>query len=156
MSAFSVSNTHINTILSWARHHVKEIRIYSNNPTSSNRFDLTISEQFTRCGQLLRDANNDSLECLYGHGERDDYFPQHIREAAFVSPVVILKALDCFNYQSCEPKDYEDSLCCKVINLIRSYAISALTGYNDAPWAINDSYFDRKEQHETRKTALLA
>lgn len=157
MSAFSVTNTHINTLISWAKHHIKEIRVYGNNPTSSNRFDLTISEQFTRCGQLLRDANNASINYRYGQGAcDDDYYPQHLSKAAQLNPVAILKLLDCLSYQSCEPPNYEDGLAYKVINTIRSYAICKLAGYEESPWAINDNYFDRKEQDEPRKAALLA
>ena len=49
-------------------------------------------------------------------------------------PVSILKMCDCWEYQSCETDDWEQTPAYKLLNAIRRAAIRSLPGYEDAPW----------------------
>lgn len=51
-----------------------------------------------------------------------------------LQPVAILKLLDCLEYQSCEPEDWETTVAFRLTEAIRGAAIGALPGYSDAPW----------------------
>ena len=50
------------------------------------------------------------------------------------TPVAILKMCDCYEYQSSETDDWDRTLAHEILSLIRSAAIVALPGYDDAPW----------------------
>lgn len=41
---------------------------------------------------------------------------------------------DGCRYQSCETPDYQETNACKLVDLIRHYAIEALPGYEEAKW----------------------
>lgn len=51
-----------------------------------------------------------------------------------LAPVAILKMCDCLEYQSCETDDYRQTVAFELLDRIRGAAISALPGYEDAPW----------------------
>lgn len=51
-----------------------------------------------------------------------------------IEPVQVLKACDCFAYQSCESDDWEETEVFSIVEALRSRAISALPGYDDAIW----------------------
>lgn len=53
--------------------------------------------------------------------------------------VALLKLCDCLEYQSCETEDWKLSAAFELLGLIRGAAISALPGYEQAPW---DYYAD--------------
>jgi len=53
--------------------------------------------------------------------------------------VQVLKACDCLEYQSCEHPGWEGSEARAIIEAIRSKAIHALPGYEDAAWEITDA-----------------
>ena len=53
-----------------------------------------------------------------------------------VPALVLLKALACLEYQSCERPDWHGSVAEQLIGIIRRRAIAALPGYEDAPWGI--------------------
>ena len=56
----------------------------------------------------------------------------------FVRAGAAAKALDCFDYQSCETDDYEKSLAyaftCRMAKALNKH----LAGYEAAPWGIDD------------------
>jgi hypothetical protein len=52
------------------------------------------------------------------------------------APVTILKAIDCYVYQSCEHEGWQDSEARKWCEALRAEAITELPGYQDAPWQI--------------------
>jgi len=52
------------------------------------------------------------------------------------SPVVILKAIACYEYQSCEHPEWERSEARAFCEALRDYTIVRLPGYDDAPWGI--------------------
>jgi hypothetical protein len=52
------------------------------------------------------------------------------------SAVEVVKLCDCLDYQSCETDDWRGSDACRLLDNIRSAAIRALPGYDEAKWAI--------------------
>lgn len=55
-----------------------------------------------------------------------------------LTPVQVIKACDCLEYQSCEHPEWEQSEACKLLKAIREAAIGALPGYSEAEWEICD------------------
>lgn len=51
-----------------------------------------------------------------------------------LTPVKVLKMAQCLNYQSCEVDGWRDTEAYGLIEAIKSAAIRALPGYDDAPW----------------------
>lgn len=51
-----------------------------------------------------------------------------------LSPVCILKMCDCLEYQSCETADWPETVARRLLDRIRNAAVSALPGYESAPW----------------------
>ncbi len=52
------------------------------------------------------------------------------------SPIALLKACDCYAYQSCEHNGWEKSEACRFIAEARIEIIRKLPGWDDAPWGI--------------------
>jgi hypothetical protein len=59
-------------------------------------------------------------------------------------PVVVLKALDCYEYQSCETPGWKRSPSFEFCDRLRRSLISRLPGYDAAPWGLErDDWRDR-------------
>lgn len=58
-----------------------------------------------------------------------------------LDPVVVLKALSCFEYQSCEHDGWESSEARLICEAVRSACINALPGYDAAPWGFDERRF---------------
>jgi hypothetical protein len=68
--------------------------------------------------------------------DTDDVFT-YLDELPTFSPVEIVKACDCWMYQSCEFEGHEETLAWRYVESVRSHAIHHLPGYDDAAWEIN-------------------
>jgi len=105
--------------------------------------DMGIAEYATLVANILRDENIRSVKHRYQDCSPDE-LPGHSGTAPLnfdqgqpiPDPITILKACDCLEYQSCETGDWQESLACEVLNMIRKAAIKELPGYDDAPWGI--------------------
>ena len=53
-----------------------------------------------------------------------------------LDPVQVLKACDCYDYQSCETDDYPQSEAKRMIETIKTWAITTLPSYDKAEWAL--------------------
>lgn len=53
-----------------------------------------------------------------------------------VRPIVALKAIDCYEYQSCEHPAWESSMAYAFCDSLRRALVRDLPGYEDAPWEI--------------------
>jgi hypothetical protein len=49
-----------------------------------------------------------------------------------IDPIVVMKAIDCYEYQSCEHAGWRDSAAAAFCDRLRRAAISRLPGYEDA------------------------
>jgi len=121
MSAFHVSDDHINILLSWARKHNPIVRV------GDVRFDLTQSEDYWRVGAVLRDANNASMYARYGD-KPEDFLPKTV-SVAHLEAIDIVSGCDCFDYQACEYDGWKSSGAKDVIDQIRNAASRKVAGY---------------------------
>ena len=54
-----------------------------------------------------------------------------------LSPVQILKAVQCLEYQSCEHTGWSESLSCDILERLKSEATRRLPGMSEALWAVS-------------------
>jgi hypothetical protein len=131
MSAFTVTNTHINALVRYASRH--KITVAYGNPTM--RLNVSAHEQ--EVAQLLLDENIKSVN--YRYSETETGFIEYDRGAPIISAIQAIKAAQCLRYQSCEHPTYEGSIAQLLVEAIISDAIPRLEGYNDAQWAIHST-----------------
>jgi len=132
MSAFHVSNDHINYLLSWARR---------NNPivySHDRRFDLSQSECYWRVGVILREANSASMDARYGD-EPVMYEAENLYTA--LPAITIVAGCDCLAYQSCEYDGWEKSDAKRILDQIRDAAIRRVPGY-EGHWELTKDRFE--------------
>ena len=121
MSAMIVTDSHINFILSAAASQVNMSR-----------------DEWSEIGQSLVNENYRSVNYLY----REDEEPHEYRfwvdkfEPDVKSIVAALKAIQGFEYQSCEHPDYFESEAAKTLWRINGDLLRALPGYDEAEWLI--------------------
>lgn len=132
MSAFIVGDKLINIILEYLNRNGK--RVYTHN----NVFLIDDLDHLTKMAQILVDENYRSVNFRYNENTKPhkiEYSPV----AAFqeLPPVNVLKACNCYDYQSCETQDYHESEAFQIIEAARTIAIHNLPGYDQAPWDIN-------------------
>jgi len=132
MSAFIVGNKHINVMLQAAtrnRYPGHGLSYYWNREPhyfNGNTQDI---------GQKLVDENYRSVNHRYGEQETPDQFKTMVLDKCY-TPVEIIKACDCYRYQSCETPDWQDTEAHAIMVALRERAIRLLPGYDDADWGI--------------------
>jgi hypothetical protein len=62
------------------------------------------------------------------------------------TPVRVLKACDCFEYQSCEHDGWKWSEALAFINALRNRAIECLPGYDEADWGAPKTDTERRKE----------
>src|ERR1051325_11534357 len=127
MSAFIVSDEHLNYLVSFGVRH----RVSWWN--GKERPQIQGNEQFV-FNTLFR-ANVESVNARY-----DENLPPMPSKFAYrhnTTPIQTLKACDCFDYQACEVEDYDRTEAAAIVDAIRSAAIHALPGYSEAEWDIS-------------------
>jgi hypothetical protein len=112
MSAFLVSERHINTIVAYGCTHAVP-------RGNMNRIDLT---------RMLTDANLRSLNARYSTTvawteDSATYTFKPVRRGAY-SPTQIVKLCDCFDYQACEVEGYDATDAAKFVDRVRNAAIA--------------------------------
>jgi hypothetical protein len=129
MSAFTVTNTHINALVRYASR--KKLSVPYGHPSVR----LNISEHEQEVAQLLLDENIKSVN--YRYSEKESGFIEYDRGAPILTAIQAIKAAQCLRYQSCEHPTYEGSIAELLVEAIISDAIPRLDGYNEAQWAIH-------------------
>lgn len=126
MSAFIVSNAHINAIVSWAN-----LNSYGLRQTS---------QELAQTGRMLLAENCKSVAARYSNMK--DAAETELAAYRFAydpkprSAVQIIKACDCLAYQSSEHDGWKDSAAKRFLDEVRERAISKLPGYDGAEWEI--------------------
>lgn len=93
----------------------------------------------TKIANILKAENVRSIQARYG--DEDDNEPPIVvgysraMTRKVTNPVHIIKMCDCYDYQSCETDDYEQSIAYGLIRKLRREMIMSLPGYDDAPWS---------------------
>jgi len=142
MSAFEVDNTHIDALLTAGMH-----RAYTNygplgwmegpayGAPNGHRVELT-RETADRMGAILLAENQRSVNHRYSKDDLEEIYTFK-RLEGYPHPLVILRALQCYEYQACETDDWEDSEAYRFCAALRSAAIRILTNDVDT-WEIVD------------------
>jgi hypothetical protein len=138
MSAFMVGREHIWAIVdAWRKSQ-------EHGWNSAPKFE-TLAEK----GQMLWDENRSSVQYRYPDCEGNnlpgpvgcdfDYGTHEIDMGKpNYSPVEILKACHCLEYQSCEHPHWEESEARFFLVNIREAQERLMPGYEEAPWGIED------------------
>ena len=130
MSAFIVTDSHINALVRYASRHKVGVS-YGATVMRLNAFG---NEQAV--AQILFEENVKSVNYRYGESETTQI--DYDRGAPILTAIQAIKAAQCLRYQSCEHPQFEDSLASKFIEAIIADAIPRLEGYDTAQWAIYD------------------
>lgn len=137
MSAFVVSDFHINALVSWAEQQMG-IGAVSYFWQGRGRY---VREDAARVASVLFAENVRSVNTRYGEHESAHGFVY--RPAAAVglralSPVQVIKACHCLAYQSNETDDWEATEAKAILDAIERAAIYQLPGYDRAKWALDE------------------
>jgi hypothetical protein len=137
MSAFIVSDDHISLLVQAALDapYFDASRLL-NLPGAPT---LTNADSGTTLGRALLAENTRSVMARYrgeDHGGKEatnGYTFRRIRPD-LVTPIQVLKACDCFDYQACETRDYSERWAAKWIERLRGTMIPSLPGWDQAQW----------------------
>ena len=121
MSAFVVSKSHIDSLIAAAM---------------VLRRDYLDFCKLDEIGQMLWNENHKSVNSRYNEKTAVPVYhytgrPNHL------TPVEVLKAVACLEYQSCEHEGWGESQAKKWLAALSEAAISALPGYEAAAWEVN-------------------
>jgi len=149
MSAYVVHPEHIR-VLVWAGIHFthpgSDLTWYVPNPEEviyqegvKTQFGRTYRQLNRRTaetvGQLLLDENVRSVNYRYDEGET--YIYKHDKPVhTNWSPVEVLSAIACYEYQACETPEWQYSEARTFCDALRSALVAKLPGYDKAPWGI--------------------
>lgn len=133
MSAFLVHDAHISFIVNFANTALAK---WNSLPGGARLDDPQ------GLGEILYKANVYSVDYRYPAHAGDEapayvWKPSGPIPATLENTVKFLKALDCLEYQSCEPPAWDESQAYKIIQALRAMAVNVLPGYDSAPWGID-------------------
>ena len=132
MSAFLVNDKHIDALLTYAM----RARYQSPANYRHNGNQVTFFDNLDTIGQVLVNQNFASVNHRYSMEDTPDEYT-HTHYPRPLSPVQVIKACDCYNYQACDTgQDYWTSEAHEIIDTIRERAIDELPGMDDAAWEI--------------------
>ena len=128
MSAFVVSNEHINALVNFGL----KSTYWDPETECRESIDLKTAQ---RVGQILLDENVRSVNYRYS----DESVPTPVfkfKIGGGYTAVQIIKAAHCLDYQSCETPDWEKTLAHSILETIKSKAERLVPGYEAAAWEI--------------------
>ena len=145
MSAFIVSTDHIDYLITAAcEAGIGGPGVYWDERGQGGDLERIDDANAERIGAALLAANVASVAYRYGAG-RDQLpgpvpnpDPATYRFRAFpgIEPVQVLKALDCYAYQSCERPDWQGSPAARFVEALRARYVGQLPGYDAALWEV--------------------
>lgn len=153
MSAFVVSKTHIDALvtaglhlsrdtLGWMAGEPQPEDFQEGQPwgdldaIASRRRTLTL-ETAEQTGQMLWAENVRSVNHRYAEEDWEEVY-QFERLGLNVDPVVVLDALSCYEYQSCEHPEWHKSEAKAFCEALRDAAIRRLPRKGERSWEITD------------------
>ena len=136
MSAFQVSDKHINAMLRGAGAMARRQGGLTWAPQLGTVRYGTLAGFEERIGQVLTDENARSVAHRYSEPAEEIAFSFN-PFGPVPSAVETIKLCNCYRYQACETDDYEQTEAAAFINALRELAIACLPGYEAAPWEWN-------------------
>ena len=128
MSAFILDQDHINAMLQAAAPRWPGDS--ANYRWNGEAYYFGANRQ--QVGQVLLNENYRSVNYRYGESEQPPTFVS--RPVRSQTPVQLIKLCDCYNYQTCETPDWEQTEAYAICHALRERAIDKLPGYEDAAW----------------------
>jgi hypothetical protein len=123
MSAYIVSDRHINVLASWAELHKVNLR---GKPAKAD--DVAA---------LLYAANVESVNHWYKEGTETLYDGFVRQPPGERTALEIARLCDSLEYQSCEHPGYAESEAAKLLSRIKYLAVTLIPGYSTAPRTID-------------------
>jgi hypothetical protein len=137
MSAFLVSDNHIDQLITVALHGPRDGKNARNWYQPSLKGTQTWgAESATEAGQMLLNENYNSLDARYPADKDGRHAFTYAGRGPRLTIVEAFKALDCYEYQSCEHDGWEASYARKFCDSLRGNLCSSMAGYDAAPWGI--------------------
>lgn len=150
MSAWMVSKKHIDTLVQLALYGPAELP--ANQTWYVPRLAGGRSVTADALGELLTKENLASIHSRYPDtltnpdntpGPHEHYwlvpyvFPDALHIGKHLTAVAGIKAIVCYEYQSCEHSEWEESEARKFCSALKDSLINYLPGYGAAPWGID-------------------
>ena len=163
MSAWMVSKAHIDALVTAAAglkpgQHDSGLSWYVKDDGqwfhSEDRRELGYSDRdrASEVGMMLWAENWASINYRYPDTVEDhsqvpgpaDFRPDHVlayryTRARTLEPVAVLKAIACYEYQSCEHPGWRSSEARQFCQSLKEKMVRQLPGYNTAPWGIDEA-----------------
>jgi hypothetical protein len=137
MSAFVVDPEHIHVLL-WAAQNYSTPRTFAWIYDNPMRVGHLAPYTFDQVGQMLIDANTASV-----NHRRHPTTPQQSCRYRYTPPlhtswsiIELLNALECYEYQSGQPDQWESSQAYAFCREMQKTLTAQLPGYDKGPWAI--------------------
>lgn len=134
MSAFIVDSDHIDLMVSAALDlpGVYTLRWqFPDDPTITREMNEGLSGWV---GSMLLAENARSVNHRYSEDELEPVYEFSRVPRSQYDAVTVLKAVSCYEYQSCEHEGWQGSDAQRFCDALRHAAIAKLPGYSDAPW----------------------
>jgi hypothetical protein len=134
MSAYLVTDFHINALVSWAatRHGSHAVSYYWNG----RRRDLRNDEK--RVASVLFAQNVRSVNSRYNEADPAHGFVFRL-VVNVLNPIDVIKGCHGYAYQACETADWEETEAHAIIKAIEGAAVRTLPGYAESPaWCISE------------------
>lgn len=128
MSAYLCTDAHISALAGYAVKH--------NLPRYVKNLDLADPSSAAELARRLHAVNLASVNFRYRENNSDSFTFDARAARCELSAVQVIKAAHCFNYQACEPSDWDETAEARLIQAIISSASHDLPGYNEAAWGV--------------------
>ena len=157
MSAFEVDKTHIDVLisaalvgdhfgpLSWYHGEIPGTRPGEALPSHEDYLASLrkTKREVTRdnagmWGALLVAENRRSVNHRYDEDEIEEPY-EFTQYAGTFNPTAILKAISCYEYQSCEHPEWQASEAKSFCDALRTHMIHSLAGWDKAAWEVTDA-----------------
>mgnify|MGYP001565145511 CR=1 FL=1 len=111
---------------------------------ATRRRELT-AETADRVGAMLAAENRRSVDHRYNEDELEEFYTftrypgsgeRGSASRPTLDPIQVLKAISCYEYQSCEHPEWEQSEAHDFCRVLRHTVVAALPGYDEAAWEI--------------------
>ncbi len=147
MSAFLCGDEHLRVLvlagLQSAQHRMDGYFSWYSTEDGEPVAERLDFDSIDETARMLRMENLRSLNARYG-----DPVPEvtetlvdtgHLIRAGRLDPVAVLKAIACYEYQSCESSDWFFTRAAAYCRALRVAVIKQLPGYEGAPWEVMDA-----------------